>query len=395
MNIKRSRYADIVKEQIYIKTAQKLPGENFQSAAPAPFIGRYGYPYVNVGVLNVAEQKENAWEYDAPKEWALKNYQIPKIAEFRSQLLNSRFKSSVKQPGKWTEIAKLTGIASKPVELEVTLKKAPQYTLNTSNYEAPTGPAAALKKLTLTSNPNIATKVDKVTNDTEMKAVEAIKYLYKHEFDENFLSKMLSVGTIGLAENRKLVPTRWSITATDDLLGKNFITQIRDNQYYEYQTHFGGYLGNYYFIMLFPQTWSYELFETYLPTYFKENKIAYSTDYEYTQGRKDYASNTVGGYYTVRLAIAEKMFNEKRQGTALALRFITGEYIMPLGVWVTREAARKSLNSKPMKFQSKQELINYTKRFIQERFGFDVSTLLKESKLLSGVQQTLNCFQKT
>ena len=56
----------------------------------------------------------------------------------------------------------------------------------------------------------------------EIKASEAIEFLYKNEFNEYTLSKILSVGVIGLAKNKKLVPTRWSITATDDILGKKF-----------------------------------------------------------------------------------------------------------------------------------------------------------------------------
>ncbi|MCH7783699.1 hypothetical protein IID62_11605, partial [candidate division KSB1 bacterium] len=45
----------------------------------------------------------------------------------------------------------------------------------------------------------------------------------------------------------------------------------------------------------------------------------------------------------------EKKLNEiKKQGSVLALRFITGDYTLPLGVWVTRESARKSMQSKPI-----------------------------------------------
>ena len=36
-------------------------------------------------------------------------------------------------------------------------------------------------------------------------------------------------------------------------------------------------------------------------------ELRYSTDYENYYGRKEYASTTAGGYYTVRLAILEKL----------------------------------------------------------------------------------------
>ena len=65
-------------------------------------------------------------------------------------------------------------------------------------------------------------------------------------FDENYLSRILSAGTLGVKTQRKLVPTRWSITATDDTIGKELISQVKDCAQGEYWAWFGGYLGNYF-----------------------------------------------------------------------------------------------------------------------------------------------------
>ena len=75
------------------------------------------------------------------------------------------------------------------------------------------------------------------------------------------------------------------------------------------------------------------------------DKIQYMTDYEPYSGRKRYAENCAGGFYSVRLAILEKLKKMRRQASVLALRFITGEYFAPLGVWVTRFAARRALKN--------------------------------------------------
>ena len=72
----------------------------------------------------------------------------------------------------------------------------------------------------------------------------------------------------------------------------------------------------------------------------------------------------------------------KRQHSCLALRFITPEYNVPLGVWVCREATRKSTQEKPLTFGSQELLLKYAQEFIQRKFGFDISLLLNESKLL-------------
>ena len=90
---------------------------------------------------------------------------------------------------------------------------------------APHGMKAPLKKARITSNVKIDRKVDKVIND-EIKSSEGINYLYKNNFSEYVLSKILSVGVLGLKKDKKLVPTRWSITATDDTIGKKLLENI-------------------------------------------------------------------------------------------------------------------------------------------------------------------------
>ena len=367
---------------LYIKSLQlsKFKHQTFQKdfvgSSPAPFVGHYGYPEVNVGILTPPDITEDAWRYDAPKFWASENYGISDVAELRSSLVNSRFVINVKKTNNFAEIARLVGMSSKPVDVDIELKDSPVLRLNVDSHSAPTGPAAKLEQIQLTSNPSISRKVESVVND-ELKAQEAVTLLYDKGFDENFLMRMLSVGTLG--EKRKFVPTRWSITATDDMLGKHLIDEIRDFPVGDYAAYFGSYLGNYYLLLFFPHTWNYELFETYLPG----SKEQFSTDFESFYGRKDYAESTAGGYYTVRLAIAEKLKERKRQGSVLALRFISDEYTLPLGVWVTKEATRKSLSNKPLKFSSQELMLTYARHFVKRKFGYDLDFLLKKSILLN------------
>jgi len=379
----------IAKSEARFKVEKTLTNKDFQSSSPAPFIGRFGYPYVNVGFLSPPNLKENTWEYDAPKHWAQHNYTIQDVIGFRSELINSNKRAFVKGQGKTLEIAQEIGMASKPVELEVNLEDKPKFRFKTDTYMAPQGPNAKLKKAEITANSKIEYKVDKVVDDIDLKANDALVYLYNHQFDENFLSKLLSVGTLGIKKNRKLVPTRWSITAADDMLGKNIIKEIKDYPEADYQCYFGSYIGNYYLILLFPDVWSYELFETYLPnvSWNVTENIQYTTDNESYNGRKYYAENCAGGYYTVRLAIAEHLRKIKRQASCLAIRIITGEYAAPLGVWVTREATRKALKKKPMAFASKELMLDYARTLIKIKFNCNLDKILDESKLLKELTQ--------
>ena len=273
-------------------------------------------------------------------------------------------------------------MASKPVDVDINLKDKPHFRVNYDNLIAPTGPYAELKKIKLTENPKIHTKVQKVHYDTDLKANDALIYLYENKFDENFLSKILSVGNIGIGKNRKLVPTRWSITATDDALGKHLLNEVKKYNEINYSAFFGNYLGNYYLILCFPGVWSYELFEMHV-----SNPANFMTDYEPYEGRKYYAEETAGGYYTARLASLEKLNEMKKQGSVLALRFVTGDYTLPLGVWVTREAARKSMQSKRIEFSSKELMMDYAKKLIKKKFNFDLGPILKNSTILKNIKQ--------
>ncbi len=383
-NCGRSFCPITAKHQALFKVKDKLKSEDFFGSSPAPFVGRFGYPYVNVGILSPPEQSQDAWLYDAPLHWSANEFNIPQIVDLRSSLINSRFKANIRQQDKMLSISQEVGMASKPVDVEINLEKKPFFRLNTDAFAAPMGPNAQLKKIEITSNPQIHTKVDKVVSDKELKANDALNYLHSHGFDENFLSKLLSVGTVGIGANRKLVPTRWSITAVDDMIGKQLISEIKNLPVSNYLAFFGGYLGNYYLILFFPEVWSYELFETYMPnvSWNVNSKISYTTDYEDYYGRKTYADSCAGGYYANRLPILEKLSELKRQASVLSLRFITGEYALPLGVWVCRESTRKAMNNKPIHFASEELLLNYAKKLAKLKFGIDLQVLLDNSKVL-------------
>src|SRR3989344_949723 len=218
------------KAEAMFKVKQAIKEDIYSASPPTPFIGRFGYPFVNIGILSPPEHKEDSWLYDSPHYWSEQEI----------------------------------GMADKPVDVEIKIDK-PRFRLITDASLAPMGPSANLKKVEITSSPKIHTKVDKVVSDTDLKANEAINYLYKSDFNENFLSKLLSVGTLGLKKNRKFVPTRWSITATDDIIAKKLMEDVKQYNEIDYCSYFGSYLGNYYLLLFFPDVWQYELFETYMP----------------------------------------------------------------------------------------------------------------------------------
>lgn len=353
--------------------------KDFFGASPNIFVGRFGYPDVNVGMLS----NENITkEYDNPGLWSKDNYQIPKLIDLRSSLINSRFKANVKSfDEKFLELTQEVSQSAKPVDVEINLNKKPKFNLTFNQDATPYGPSVKLEKAEITENPKIPRAIDKVVSEDDFKAVDAMKYLYKKGFDEHYLTKLISVGNLGLKENRKLVPSRWSITCVDSTLSKQVINEIQSYKEYDYISHFGSYLGNYYLILFIPEIWNYELFET------MANSGEFATDFEGYNGRKKYAQETAGGYYATRIGIAEYLKKKKRQASVLCLRFITEEYWAPLGVWVVRESVRITLESKPFRFSSLDLMLKYAQALIKKKFNLNLSNILQKSIILKNIKQ--------
>jgi len=375
-----------------LKNISKIDG----SSPPSVFIGsRLKYPLVNVGIMSPLEKDEDAWVYDDEKYWAEHDFEISDVIHLRNSLLNSRFQSKVTDTRlnkKFVSLAQEIAIASKPVDVEIELKNRVRFQRNKDQILTPHGMRAPLKQAKVTSNVKVDRHVDKAIND-EIKAAEAINFLYKKNFTEYTLNKILSVGVLGLKKNKRLVPTRWSITATDDMLAKHLLNNVRDYKWIEdFELHFGEFMGNSYLILFFPNLWSYELFEVYLPksSWNPTDNVKASTDMEGFGGRKQYAFNTVGGYYAARLPILEYLNKIKRQASVLAIRVEGPSYWAALGVWVVRESVRKALNNKTMKFNSREELIESSKRIGKIKFNFDYDSIFQRSRLLKQIKTQKN-----
>jgi len=226
-----------------------------------------------------------------------------------------------------------------------------------------------------------------------VKASEGINFLYKNNFDEYSLSKILSVGVLGMQKAKRLVPTRWSITATDDTISKELLKNVRGYKWIDdFELFSGEFMGNCYLIMFFPGVFSFELFELYLPSssWNPTNEVKASTDFEGYSGRKNYAFNTAGGYYATRLPILEYMEKIKRQATVVVIRIEQATYWAALGVWVVRETVKKAMAREGMKFDSKEELIESCKKIGKIKYNYDCSQLLNKSKLLCQINSQKN-----
>src|SRR3989344_4768168 len=160
-------FSRAVPKELFFAKEQKLK-KDFTSTAPAPFVGHVGYPHLNVGILSLPQIDEQAWEYDAPRFWAAHNKNIPQVIDYRTSLINSRFKSHVKDTEKMVSLAQEVGMAAKPAEVEIHLKDKPTFGMETDRILSPMGPRATIQRIALTSNPSVNVHVEKAVSDTDL-----------------------------------------------------------------------------------------------------------------------------------------------------------------------------------------------------------------------------------
>jgi len=376
----KSRCPIIMKLYSHFKISDLIRKKEIFGSSPGIFVGRIGYPKVNIGPLVPPLQGDTS-ELDTPELWLEKP--IERIVEARMLLVRGKSMASVADVNKLKLVEKVQEIAlaESPVDVEAKFKEIPKNTIILDDYLQPFGPSAKL--LDFKINPkNWDKRMEKVYYDFDLKAGDAMMYLYQRGVLISKIQRALSIGALGVKVQRKLVPTRWSITAVDSIISKKLIEEIKEfNEINEYRLYESKDLGNVFEILMIPEAWSYESMEAWYPgtTWNPGKRVVIYGDFESYWGRKGYAS--IGGcYYAARLAVAEKLREERRQATVIIFREVHSDYLMPLGVWVVRESVRKALQSDPMKFENLSSALNEIGRRLSIKINewLKVSTILKK-----------------
>ncbi|RLI04697.1 hypothetical protein DRO26_04120, partial [Candidatus Bathyarchaeota archaeon] len=219
-------------------------------------------------------------------------------------------------------------------------------------------PLRELKVSTIKTDRNL----EKCFYDYDLKAGEAVLKLYSSGVPVSRINFSLSLGMLGRIKSRRIVPTRWSITAVDNIISLNLIEEIKHyDTINEYRVYTFKNLDNLFIAIFIPGSWSFEWIEAWFPGTvwnLKGKTPELMGDFEDFGGRKTYA-NVGGCYYAARLAVAEALRFERRQASVLVFREIYSGYTMPVGVWNVRESLRKALKSKPQTFKSFREILTY------------------------------------
>ncbi len=384
------------KFETHKKQVSLVKGKEFSgSSPPSVFVSWQNYPNVSIAPLSPPSIEKDADLLDNPERWF--GLQPEEIVSFREQLIRSSKKENVhsaNNPGKELSDMQELVMARKPVNAEFKLEKAPEARLSFHDTLAPLGPTAKLEKMRLTENPRIPKKVQYFYDDVDAKSQEAIMGLYSKHFPVHFLHKLLSAGTLGVKKQRKLVPTRWSITAIDSNVS-GFLINEKVKRLQEISEHLvfnSDFLHNNFYVLLIPSAWSFEMLESWMPgggwaAFAEKNEINVIQDHEFYEGRKKYADNITGAYYAARLAVAEHLCNEKRQSACIVFREIGSDYNQPLGVWQIRENVRNAFSQKPISFSELGLALSY----IESKLKVPFKLYKQNSKLLDKIknQKTL------
>lgn len=347
----------------------KVTGRDvFGSSPPSVFVGRYGYPNVSLGPMlpPIELPEDRARELDSPPSWL--DRRIEDVLGLRSTLMRTRKAVRVedaRRPPRLLSVTQELALSSTPVDTEVRLLKAPSqaWRPRLGDITAPMGPSVEPERVRLAGSPKVNPVVERLQRDTDARAGIAMSEMYRGGVDAYQIEKLLSVGLLGVQRDRRLVPTRWAITATDDQLGKHLIPKVQGLPVLDaVHVHEGTTHGNRFLVMLLPRPWSYDMIETWFEgAMWSLGTSPFIEDHEGPKGRTSYASNITGAYYAARLSVLEHLVGIRRQAAPFVYREITPDYWAPLGVWVIREGVKRALASPPRVLPDLRSALEYAR----------------------------------
>ena len=323
------------------------------SSPPSIFVGRYGYPKVRIGPM-IPPLHGDTTILDRTELWTGKS--IEEIANYRLSLVLGTMNVNVHDisSSRYLENMQELAMSERPAEAEATFEKRPvadahmQKELRLDHEATPFGPAAPLRGFNVSSL-SADQRIETAYYDTDLRAAEAMMELYRRSVEISIIQRVLSMGMLGVKKKRKLVPTRWSISATDDIISSMLVKEIAMNPTIDlFEVTRYSHLANCYSIILIPNhRWIFEMIESWFTS---RGEVATGADNEDERGL-NHNPTIAGAYFAARLAVAEHLARRHKKAGAIVLREIHPNYVMPLGVWQIREGVREALKNPPQKFE--------------------------------------------
>ena len=308
------------------------------TSPPSIFVGSYNYPKVGVGPM-VPPIHGDTSLLDSPEKWIGKS--LEEIVNFRLNLVRGIQQISVDATeGRYIENLQEVAMSSKPIDSDLEFYKSVS-SISLDGESAPFGPIGEIKSAKFSSSSSTKS-IENIFYDKDLKSKDAILNLYNSGINVSRIQKCFSIGMLG--KERKLVPTKWSITATDDIISKSLTEEILDYSLIDTCRVFSyEHLGNFFSVVLFPHRWIYEMIEAW----YHNGILGFGSDHEDARGI-GHPPAIAGAYFAAKLAIVEYLSKNKIQSGAIIFREIRPEYAIPVGVWQIREGIRAAMKKKPL-----------------------------------------------
>ena len=308
------------------------------TSPPSVFVGSYNYPKVFVGPM-VPPIHGNTSLLDNPENW--KGKSLEEIINFRLNLVRGTQKIAIDQTeGRYIENLQEVTMSSKPIDSDLIFQKSTTPKISLDGESAPFGPVGEIKSAKFSYTSSVKS-IEKIFYDKDLKAQDAILKLYNSGIEISKIQKCFSIGMLG--QKRKLVPTKWSITATDDIISKYLTDEILDYNLIDTCKVFSyTHLGNIFSVVLFPHRWIYEMIEAW----YSNGILGFGSDSEDARGI-DHPPAIAGAYFAAKLGVLEYLNKQKIQAGVIILREIRPEYAIPVGVWQVREGIREAMKQNP------------------------------------------------
>jgi len=314
------------------------PAREYMGTSPSVFLGSRGYPSVQGGPLLVDDS-------DLPPDWIARGLTLDQIVGIRAGTIRG-----MTPAGKLQEPLQEIALSSRPLGVEVAFAQVPRYDLAFDGTVAPVGLTGEIRSMEVLGNPVVERPVERATSDTDLGAGDACTLLHHEGVDVYRIARLFTAGLLG--RRRRMVPTRWAITAVDDSVFRGLRRSLSTAPPRETAClHEAELYGNRILCLLAPGPWRFEMVEVWG----RQSLWGGEEDWVVVDGereRKQGYSPITGAYYSARLAVAEHLNRTGRTATVLVVRVVSPGYWAPLGTWVVREATRQALRYPPVEYPS-------------------------------------------
>ncbi len=361
----------LLDRQRRLKPVLKIVGREIYGASPpSVVVGESGYPRVSV-MLGVPPGKsgDEGREFEDPMGW-WGRAQLRDILGLRASMVASTAKVDARDPLRLYEQELSVAASSlRPVDVEVRADGPPAGGVSMDPLNLPHPPLVRAVGIRVSGSPILPRRLEQLIFD-DLGADKAVLELSGAGVDVYTIIRAFSMGLLGERRRRRLVPTRWAITAVDTIIGNDLLRRVRSMPWVAaHELYFTEYLGNRFAVLISPGPLNVSWVEIWHPfTPWASGEPAVVIDRENWRGEVKFLD---GGYQAARLSLLRYLESRNRSGSVIIIREVLPEYYVTVGNWHIRESMTHVFQNMVAKGEDAPTAV-------KALFRYDVSSILRQ-----------------